>query len=374
MLSKKSVSPLIATILLIVVSVILITVVLTWGKGFTESTIKNTDLFTSFNEDLDLKGFIVVNSLTQSESNNTLILKNTSKFDLNVIGYSLLSSDSNYVFLNKYFYLETPLFLSSGSITSLSLVCIPSNKFSIQLITDQNTFVEVLFFTNNLNQDAYCLGRDDLVGYWSFDENNGSVAYDYSGNSYNGLVDGALYVPGKINSALYFNGESSCVRLGNKLTNSKLQMGDGSVTVENWINVPDWGGKTRQIFYGSSGGGGRGYGVLLQTNGIDFRSEIYGEINSRQHTVKDIGIINNQWNHVVSVLDGVNHKVTFYLNGEEKHVANILDPGFVETQYTFIIGAHYNCDVYYFLGAIDNLRIYNRSLTEEEVKILYRQR
>jgi FlaG/FlaF family flagellin (archaellin) len=45
MLFKRSVSPLIATILLIVVSVILITVVLTWAKGFTQNTTnKATDL------------------------------------------------------------------------------------------------------------------------------------------------------------------------------------------------------------------------------------------------------------------------------------------------------------------------------------------
>jgi hypothetical protein len=44
-LRYKSVSPLIATILLIVVSVIIVTIVLTWGKGFVTDSFSQTDSF-----------------------------------------------------------------------------------------------------------------------------------------------------------------------------------------------------------------------------------------------------------------------------------------------------------------------------------------
>lgn len=42
-LNKKAVSPLIATILLIVVAVILVTIVLTWGKDFASSSLSTVD-------------------------------------------------------------------------------------------------------------------------------------------------------------------------------------------------------------------------------------------------------------------------------------------------------------------------------------------
>jgi FlaG/FlaF family flagellin (archaellin) len=42
MFHKRSVSPLIATILLIVVSVILVTVVLTWGSDFAKDKLSTT--------------------------------------------------------------------------------------------------------------------------------------------------------------------------------------------------------------------------------------------------------------------------------------------------------------------------------------------
>lgn len=42
-LNKKAISPLIATILLIVVAVILVTIVLTWGKDFTTNSLSTVD-------------------------------------------------------------------------------------------------------------------------------------------------------------------------------------------------------------------------------------------------------------------------------------------------------------------------------------------
>ncbi len=45
-----------------------------------------------------------------------------------------------------------------------------------------------------------------LLGYWRFDENNGAIAADSSGNGYDGKINGALWTSGKSGSALYFDG------------------------------------------------------------------------------------------------------------------------------------------------------------------------
>ena len=372
-LKKRSLSPLIATILLIVVSVILITVILTWGKGFTESTIDNADLFTSFTEDVDLKNFIIVDSFIQTPTTNNLVLKNSSDKNINIVGYSLHSVDSNYVFLEKRFYLEETLNLTSGSFNSLPIVCAPSSRFSIQLITDQNTFVEIPIFTNNLDPNNYCLGKD-LVGYWSFNEGQGTTAYDYSGSNYDGIINDGAFVEGISGSALYFNGESSNVNLGTAITRPKLQMSYGSITVEHWINPPEWEPDYRQIFSGIAGGGNTGYGTMLRGDGISFRSEIYGEIGGRQILIKDIGIIKNQWNHIVTVFGRTDIKV--YNNGVLKSTTEITDPGAVQatTNNNFRIGSYNHGASWFFLGAIDEVRVYNRSLSDQEVKILYRLR
>ena len=45
-----------------------------------------------------------------------------------------------------------------------------------------------------------------LVGYWPFDEGNGTIAKDYSGNGNNEtLVNGPTWTTGKVEGALNFD-------------------------------------------------------------------------------------------------------------------------------------------------------------------------
>ena len=46
----------------------------------------------------------------------------------------------------------------------------------------------------------------DIVGFWNFNEESGSAAYDLSGNQRDGLINGAVYVGGKNGTGLYFDG------------------------------------------------------------------------------------------------------------------------------------------------------------------------
>ncbi|NCB13572.1 MAG: hypothetical protein EOM78_18315, partial [Erysipelotrichia bacterium] len=48
MLKKKALEPLIASILLIVVAVILVTLVLAWGKNFTSESVGQTNSLTNY--------------------------------------------------------------------------------------------------------------------------------------------------------------------------------------------------------------------------------------------------------------------------------------------------------------------------------------
>ena len=53
-----------------------------------------------------------------------------------------------------------------------------------------------------------------------FDESNGSkVAYDYSANRADGVVDGATFVPGKNGNAISFHDSGTCEVAKNVLGN-----------------------------------------------------------------------------------------------------------------------------------------------------------
>ena len=62
---------------------------------------------------------------------------------------------------------------------------------------------------------------EGLVGWWKFDETDGNIAYDSSGNGNDGnLTNGPTWTEGKIGGALSFDGVDDHVNLGNVLSSS----------------------------------------------------------------------------------------------------------------------------------------------------------
>jgi hypothetical protein len=73
--------------------------------------------------------------------------------------------------------------------------------------------------------------EEGLVGYWSFDEGEGTIAHDYSGNSNDGTIYGATWVDGKVGKALSFDGVDDYVRVNDS---SNFDITD-AITIEAWI-------------------------------------------------------------------------------------------------------------------------------------------
>ena len=73
---------------------------------------------------------------------------------------------------------------------------------------EKNSNVSVNKFPNN------CSTRGDgLLAYWSFDEGSGTIAYDYSGHDYDGIINGASWTTGYSGYALDFDGSSDYVNM-----------------------------------------------------------------------------------------------------------------------------------------------------------------
>ena len=53
-----------------------------------------------------------------------------------------------------------------------------------------------------------------LVGWWTFDEGSGTIAYDYSGQGNDGTIEGdPQWVAGKIGGAMQFDGDGDQIQL-----------------------------------------------------------------------------------------------------------------------------------------------------------------
>ena len=175
MLSKRSVSPLIATILLIVVSVILIIVVLTWGSGFTKENTDKANTFLDSSQQISKSGVFWLDSLI----GNKVILKSNLNSSIEIKGYKILTTDfnSDYFWLNSYRSLENNLIFNASSLNSIPLVCVPESKFFLELIdiNDQPYSIEI----NPRGNSSYTRCNVFNVPLWEFNGALGSYEIKY---------------------------------------------------------------------------------------------------------------------------------------------------------------------------------------------------
>jgi len=206
-------------------------------------------------------------------------------------------------------------------------------------------------------EDTFTRG---LVAYWSFDEGSGNIAYDASGNGNHGtLTNGPKWTQGKIGGALSFDGVDDYV----EVPHSSSLMPISSISISFWMKklkdpLRGWVG----LFYkrGSENSGYNGYSVLLQTDG-SIRWEFPGVANA---VVDSSVLANNTWYYIVAVYDGSSMKI--FINGSLNN-SRAVSGNIIPTVANLIIGTR---DAY-FNGLIDEVRIYNRALSPEEIRFHY---
>ena len=208
----------------------------------------------------------------------------------------------------------------------------------------------------------------NLVAAYSFDEGIGTTATDSSGNGGDGTINGASWTTqAQFGGALSFNGSSSFVDLGNP-TSLRLA---GSATWSAWVyatgNPPDDG----QIIAKSEHGGGTGGWQLKtspdtgpQTFAIAVSPDGNTETTRYSRTVRSL----NTWYYVAGVYDASAQTLHIYVNGN-------LDDGVLRgtipaTQFDPARNAAVGrrSGGFYFQGTVDEVRVYNRALTQSEIQ------
>ena len=212
-----------------------------------------------------------------------------------------------------------------------------------------------------------------LVGYWPFDNSSisGAAAYDRSGNSNNGTLTGTptIGVSGKIGQAIGLSGSSQYVSVTNKspfafTTNSNF-------TLSTWVNL-------NSVSSGSGMGvallgkyflGGNFSGYTLRTttgsNGVTFTS------NAATTFTGAITLSSNTWYHIVYVR--TSSAQYLYANGVQIGYKGSLDTITDASSSNFNIGfdGQTSGGPTYTNGTIDDVRVYNRALSANEVFVLY---
>jgi glucose/arabinose dehydrogenase len=207
----------------------------------------------------------------------------------------------------------------------------------------------------------------DLVGYWRFDEGTATSALDWSGVGNHGTVlGGATWTSGKFGGALSFNGTSSYVRV---LSNLNQWLG-GSGSVAAWIKTAQSGQDTAWLAPGITG---------VQSDGNP-NDVFYGWINASGQICVSAGdgpaaqssatIHNNVWRHVVLTRNSASGQVQVYVDGALNAATS--ETGIKTTPFFSIARIEDTAgSPAYFNGSLDDVRIYKRVLTAQEVQNLF---
>ena len=208
--------------------------------------------------------------------------------------------------------------------------------------------------------DPYIAGG--LVGYWTFNgpdiDNYRNAAYDRSSSYATGtmvnMATSTRAVPGISGQALKFDGVDDYVNVGSDT------IGIGNVTVCAWLNPKSYGEGNQGTFISNGQ-------FQAETDGPDSRWLVSSDAVTT-YALSGSAPVFNTWQHVC-IKRLSNGQATFYINGAVNGTENQNSGTPVSGAYTQIgtMGDGALC----YDGSIDEVRVYNRALTQSEITQLY---
>lgn len=200
--------------------------------------------------------------------------------------------------------------------------------------------------------------EQDLIAWWTFDEQEGEpVALDYAGHRLGGMIRDAQRTQGMSGNALVCNG--GCVEVPNS---SLLDPGAG-LTIECWIKT-DVAGQDNTWFVNRVFGGGEDTGYRMGILGGKACFEVPATPWSH-HLSANQPLPLSRWVHVAGTFDGKTERI--YVDGEEQGAMD--RPGPVNpSPFHLCLGSYEVKHPSYFRGLLDEVKLYGRALTAEEVR------
>jgi hypothetical protein len=197
-----------------------------------------------------------------------------------------------------------------------------------------------------------------LVAAYSFNETSGLTVQDASGNNNAGSISGAARVPGKYGNGLSFNGTSNMVSIS---ASPSLNLTTG-MTLEAWVN-PSANSGFRTVIMKEIP---NHHSWALESNDDLSRPGVWVYIGNTTSNTRGVAALPlNTWTHIAGTYDG--SVLRFYVNGTQVNSLNLT--GTMATSSNAIrIGGNSIWNDEFFAGLIDEVRIYNRALSQAEIQ------
>jgi len=362
-MEKRGVSDIITTVLLILIVLAAIGIVWAIISNFLGSSTEQIDLGAGFSQ-LE----IVDNSIKYLPSDAIQLKVKRDSNPGNITGLRVIVESENG---NTQSYdidvpikeletkiIDVPL---QGKIQNVSKVSIaPRTPIKNKIKTGQTA--------DEKNIESHIIGDEGLVGYWSLDND----VKDHSGNGNDGIIYGnPLPVNGKYGKAYSFDGIDDYINIPCSVGDNLNLRGDMAISA--WVNSENTGETSRAVYSdGYYYDFARSNSLLIYYNG---HIQAYGKSSgSDEYSSYSQKSAVGNWTYVTVVLKG--NQLFIYINGLLDNSQTTAIPNkIINDNVVCNIGRfHWSSgfELYYFNGTIDEVRIYNRSLTSSEAYYLYR--
>ena len=202
----------------------------------------------------------------------------------------------------------------------------------------------------------------DAMGYWPLDATSGTVAVDATGNGNNGTVVGATWNPnGEVNGCLSFNGTNNYVQISNTISN------DFSIVF--WVKTTQSGGTGQWwqgdgLVDGDHAGVANDFGTAL--SGAKFA---FGVGNPDTTIVSGSSVNDGAWHECVATRVQSTGALNLYVDGNLQatgtgNTKSLTASAFLRFGEILSGGGFFN-------GSLDEIKIYNRALGNNEVSALF---
>ena len=243
---------------------------------------------------------------------------------------------------------------------------IKNSKLIIILVVLLILALFALVIVKHFKKDNDSLSRG-LAAYWKFDETTGNIVHDASGNNNEGLlVNNPQWTEGKIGGALNLDGQDDYVKVPMTINWPQL-------TVSAWFkptNLTGAGGmgNPRIICNSHTDIDNKGFQLRFDKGGDNGWVDVG---NGKEHASvgwqKRLEI--GKWYFYALTYDGL--QVRAYLNGELLGSAS-LTGNIADSRLPINIGRNPAYEGDYFTGLVDEIRIYKRALSLNEIRALYK--
>jgi len=212
--------------------------------------------------------------------------------------------------------------------------------------------------------NAYAFNPDrdpSLVGCWKLDETSGTTASDSSVNGNNGkLVGNPTWTAGKVKGALDLDGSGDYVDCGNP---AAFGFGD-TLTVCVWVNMRAVSG----AWMAAVSKGESAWRLSINNTAQSFHFSVRGSPNyEAANGATTVGL--GEWHHLCGTYDGA--AMRLYLDGKVD-ATTALTGGMHTAGGNLLFGDNPQATGRYWNGQLDDVRVYHRALSAEEIAVIIR--